>query len=137
MRPSLSNLSKQSIKSESESTWPYVTLALVIGVPVLVGSHYIFPKPTFRESLSDLVREFGVVLVSVWGVSLFYEHFLAERHFNKFHMNLKSLISQGEMNAAVCEGLGILEIFRSRRDFEGKHSLVAEAAGWDPETPLG
>jgi hypothetical protein len=132
MQPSPPDLSKWDDKTNSESTWPYVTVALVTGVLVLIASHFIFPKDSLRQTLSDLVRDFGMVLVSVWGVSLFYEHFLAERHFDKFHVNLRTLIRQGEMNAAMCEGMGILEIFRSRRDFEGKHSLANETLSLVP-----
>jgi hypothetical protein len=74
-----------------------------------------------------LTEELGVVLVSVWGVSLFYEKFLARRHFHRFLENLTELIQRGEMIAAVCESLGILEIHRSRRSYEEKHSFAGEA----------
>jgi len=114
-------------ESERESTRPYVLLALAVGVLLLVCSHFIPETWPFHHTASELIKEFGIVLVSVWGVSLFYEHFLAERHFKKFHSNLRDLIRRGEMNAAVCEGLGVLEIFRNRRAFEDKHSLANEA----------
>ena len=80
-------------------------LALVLGVLLLVFSHLIGETKRFSETASELVKEFGIVLVSV-GVCLFYENFLAERHLKKFHANLPDLIRQGEMNTAVCEGLG-------------------------------
>jgi hypothetical protein len=94
---------------------------------MLVASYHIGQSPGIVETGRELLKEFGVVLISVWGVSLFYEKFLAERHFNRFQTNLEELIRRGETNAAVCEGLGILEIHRSRRSFEDNHSLASEA----------
>ena len=72
----------------------------------------------------DIVREFGIVLVSVWGVSLLYERYIADRHFRTFHTNLKDLVGRGESNAAVCEGTGIINIYRDRKSYEKDHPLV-------------
>src|ERR1700722_16521784 len=102
MMPAMPPLPKQSgEESEHDATRPYVLLALLLGVLLLIGSHFVGETWPFHETARDLAKEFGIVLVSVWGVSLFYEHFLAKRHFEKFHSNLKDLIRQGETNAAV------------------------------------
>jgi len=124
---------KRNGEREGESTRPYVLLALLAGVLMIVVSYQIpFKGVGDVETAKDLLKEFGVVLVSVWGVSLFYEHFLAERHFRKFHANLETLIRQGETNAAACEGLGILEIHRNRRSFEEKRSFGSQSKDVGP-----
>jgi hypothetical protein len=117
---------------EEEGTRPYIFLALLVGVLMIVGSYQIPSRPGLVETAKDLLKELGVVLISVWGVSLFYERFLAERHFNRFHANLEKLIRQGETNAATCEALGILEIHRSRRSFEEKHPLAKQVKDVGP-----
>jgi len=111
---------------QKNDQYPYILLALLIGILLIVGSHYIPANGEIWSALKRLVEELVVVLISVWGVSLFYERFLAERHFNRFHENLRNLIRQGELNAAVCEALGILEIHISRRSYEDKHSFSSK-----------
>jgi hypothetical protein len=116
-----------------EETSAYIFVALLAGMLLILAS-YLLPEPgaSFKPELFGTIRksleEFGVVLVSVWGVSLFYEKFLAARHFNRFHENLRALIRQGETNAAVCENLGILEIHSTRRSYENRHSFAQEAS---------
>jgi hypothetical protein len=75
-----------------------------------------------------MVGEIGVVLVSVWGISLFYEKYIADRHFKVFHSHLVDLVSRGESNAAVCESLGILRIYRDRQSYEEEHSFAQETS---------
>ena len=80
----------------------------------------------FGRVTDDMVREIGIVLISVWGISLFYEKYIADRHFTTFHSHLVNLVSRGESNAAVCEGVGILRIYRDRRSYEQEHSFSEE-----------
>jgi hypothetical protein len=75
-----------------------------------------------------MVGEIGIVLISVWGISLFYEKYIADRHFTTFHSHLVNLVSRGESNAAVCEGIGILRIYRDRRSYEEEHSFAEETS---------
>lgn len=114
--------------STDELSYPYL-FVILLGILILIGSYYIQEKQDHPALglLKKLTEELGIVLISVWGVSLFYEKFLAERHFRRFLQNLTELIHRGEMNAAVCENLGILEIHRGRRSYEEKHSFAAEA----------
>jgi hypothetical protein len=92
---------------------------------VLVSASFLFRNP--ESFWKKMTEELGIVLISVWGVSLFYETFLAARHFNRFQQNLTTLIRRGETNAAVCEHLGILEIHTGRRSYEDRHSFAREA----------
>jgi hypothetical protein len=109
----------------SEPTRLYITIALLVGILMIVVSSY-FDHPHLVEMASALCKEFGIVLVSVWGVSLFYEKFLAERHFTQFYQHMRDLMSRGASNAAVCESLGILEIHQTRRSYEETHSFRNE-----------
>src|SRR5271166_846494 len=109
-----------------------IIFGIGLGVFLLVGSfpldevlkHYEFWNEQVRKIAVDLTRESGIVLISVWGVSLFYERYIADRHFRTFHTRLEQLIGRGESNAAVCEGTGIKKIYRDRRSYEKEHPLV-------------
>src|ERR1700683_1949349 len=79
-------------KSYRQNTWVFMVLALFIGLFLIIGAHYLGDAESFKETLRDLAKELGIVLISVWGVSLFYEYVLAERHFQKFQSNLEYLI---------------------------------------------
>lgn len=79
--------------------------------------------------LRDILRELGVVLLSVFTVSLVYEVWLAERHLQSFRDLLRVEMDQAGTNASSCGRLGILEIFATRDDFDRKYplnSLIAE-----------
>jgi hypothetical protein len=112
----------QEEKSYRQNTWVFMVLALFIGLFLIIGAHYLGDAESLKETLRDLAKELGIVLISVWGVSLFYEYVLAERHFQKFQSNLEYLIRRGETNAAACESLGVVEIFRNWDSYIQKHS---------------
>lgn len=70
-----------------------------------------------------LAEELGIVLISVFGVSLIYEHLLAEAHFLQIYRKLEKLIRGAESNAARCARLGICEIHETRPSYESAHGL--------------
>jgi hypothetical protein len=136
---------RRSLKEElTASPAPRVHRTIVFGM--IVGLVLILISIVFREEFSsltdrldfddrekffgrlidDLFKEVGIVLISVWGISLFYEKYIADRHFTVFHSHLVNLVARGESNAAVCEGLGILRIYRDRQSYEEEHSFAEE-----------
>jgi hypothetical protein len=109
-----------------------ILLGIAIGLLLVVTSFliedYLRGNLSLSKLLIDLLRESGLVIVAVWGISLFYEKYIADRHFTTFHTKLTDLIGRGESNAAVCEGLGILNIYRDRRSYEEQHSFADEVS---------
>jgi hypothetical protein len=108
-------------------------LALIIGGLILFGVGHLeaYHEDWFKSDAAlrlqiDLVREFGIVLVSVFGISLLYEMLLASHHFGQFFDRLREQIEKGESNASRCEGMGILELHLSRESFYAKHNFERE-----------
>jgi hypothetical protein len=87
-----------------------ITLILI---SIIIGHHF----------WKEFLKELGIVLFSVSVVSLIYELWIAEKHFKKFHSELKKQIEMGETNAAICQRLGILQIFPTRDLYEAKYPL--------------
>jgi len=81
------------------------------------------------EYVRELLKELGIVLLSVFSVSLIYELSLAEKHLQSFHALLRAEIQQAETIAAACARLGIDQIFPSREVFEMKYPLADIVAG--------
>jgi hypothetical protein len=99
--------------------------AVLIPSLLLVGIAFIawsFALP-HGSVAAELLKELGVVLISVFGVSILYEIFIAEKHFRTFGEILAGLVERGETNAAICARLGILQIFPTRRDYMQRYGF--------------
>ena len=109
----------------------YSLIALLLGIIIIVIAltlgHWGEP---LRTIVADILKEFGIVLVSIFGISYLYEKLSADQHFAKFVRDLEIIMRQGESNAAMCEALGIIEIHDGRDSFREKHALAKEAAGY-------
>lgn len=81
------------------------------------------------EYMKELFKELGIVLLSVFSVSLIYELFLAERYIQKFHTLLRNEIQHAETIAGACARMGVSHIFPSREDFEKEYPLADLVAG--------
>jgi hypothetical protein len=101
-----------------------VILAL-IGLVLILTSFIIGSQHDFWQSLC---RELGIVVLSVFTVSLIYEILMAERHLQSFSLRLRSEIEQTQKNAAACVELGILQIFATRDLFETEYPLSSTLA---------
>ncbi|MGH8656967.1 MAG: hypothetical protein ACREV4_00340 [Gammaproteobacteria bacterium] len=60
----------------------------------------------------EYLRELGIVVLSVFAVSLWYELIMAEKSLKRF----EAVMKQGDSHAATCARLGIEKIVPSRRD---------------------
>lgn len=107
------------------------TTALILLIFALVGGVLValsFALPEEHHFWREFCKELGIVLLAVCGVSIVYEVFVAERHFKQFFSNLQTQIERGESNSAVCERLGIREIFPTRDLYEAKYPLMQQAS---------
>lgn len=68
--------------------------------------------------LQEVLKEFGIVLFSVFTVSLVYEWLLSDIHMQKFRKLLSEERDALIVNTKACSELGILEIYPIRTNFE-------------------
>ncbi|HKV39547.1 MAG TPA: hypothetical protein VJX67_10065 [Blastocatellia bacterium] len=118
-------MKSRSIKRPSRTLAPMAVIVVFVFlglICLLVYSVLGVSEPSLfwkeRVFWRDLLREAGVVLVTVFVVSMVYEYVIAEEHFSKFADELRAQIERGELNGALCERLGIVRLYEDRRDFE-------------------
>jgi hypothetical protein len=112
------------------------TAKLVLFIFALAGLLLILTSlfmlhPSKWEYLGELLKELGIVVLSVFSVSLIYELLLAEKHLENFQALLRSEIQQAETSSAACAQMGVSEIFPSRDKFESKYPFAGLVAGTD------
>src|ERR1039458_3190933 len=83
-----------AVRKHWPATRSLVSSLFLVGVTVISLSFV----PGEREVLRNIIRELGIVLVSVFGVSILYEIFIAEQHFEQFRGALVKIIQSGETN---------------------------------------
>lgn len=107
----------KTVSKDNSVRWLILVLAAT-GL-LLISISFLFPHEwVFRR---ELAKELGIVIFAVFTVSMVYEAMLAQRHRDKFLALLQQQIEQLENNAAVCEQLGIIQIFPRRDIFETHH----------------
>lgn len=103
---------------------PVLIIVILILVGLLFISASILLEPNGKyHFFEDLFRELGIVILAVFSVSLIYELVIAKKYFSNFLNLLRKQIEQGESNGAVCEYIGIKQIFKTRDIFETTYSL--------------
>lgn len=102
-------------------------VAILFGLLFILATYIWHPASEWAKILQELLHEFGVVLVSVFGISYLYEKISAEHQFEKFERKLTAILRRGETNASMCEKLGVLQIFEDRTRYEEQHSLADRA----------
>jgi hypothetical protein len=123
--PKESDTKKKRILSEGVGT--FTLIALLGGLLIVIGSVALeFYKQPVRVIVAEILREFGIGLISVFGISFLYEKLSAEHAFRRFFTDLQKLIRQGESNAAMCEALGILELHANRKSYEARHNFAED-----------
>src|SRR4051812_28137485 len=90
-------------------------LSLAVSVPI--------QEVGWLGYLKVFLKELGIVIFAVFGISLIYEVWLAKRYQKEFLSMLSDTVKEGESNGAVCAALGISRIFRSRYAFEREYPL--------------
>jgi len=73
----------------------------------------------------QLVQSFGVVVTSVFVVSLLYEKFLAEKHLAEYKRLFDRLLTNLNTIQSKCMKLGIDAAFETRRECEERYPLSA------------
>ena len=82
-----------------------IIVGLMVGAVFVLASfvleqykidHNLSSMSFWYDLFYDTLRELGIVLISVWGITLFYEKYIADRHFTTFHSHLEQLIARGK-----------------------------------------
>ncbi|MBW2618047.1 MAG: hypothetical protein JRC92_04150 [Deltaproteobacteria bacterium] len=123
---------------ENESSYGIrKTTGITIIIIALIGLIFFilsYALPEQMTTINKLIRELGIVLFAVCGISMIYEVFVAEKHFSKFADMLHKQIERGENIAAACMQLGIVEIFSRRDNYEDKYPLSEIANSVTPRS---
>jgi hypothetical protein len=118
MRKNTSN-SSTSFPSESK----FVMIILVLSGLLLFAGSFFIKHEGIWISISEFIKELGIVILAVFSISLIYELTIARKYLNQFTSLLRAQIEQGESNGAECAHLGIQKIFKTRDKFELEYPL--------------
>lgn len=105
-----------------------IVILAFLGLTLIVSSILIKPIG-INDFLKEFLKELGIVILAVFTVSLIYELIIAKRYFSNFLQLLRHQIEQGESNGALCENIGIKEIFKTRDNFESVYPLDKTLSG--------
>jgi len=94
---------------------------------VLIGLILILISLLLKSSIpsipQEIIKELGIVVLSVFTISIIYERLVAEKYLMSLQRVLGRQLERGEGIAAAALRLGITEIFPSRDEFERKYPL--------------
>jgi hypothetical protein len=109
----------EPIHTDVSTTTKYLAVIFVLVGLVLVAVSIALEDGYLHE----LLKELGIVVLSVFTVSIIYERLVAEKYLSNLQQLLGSQLERGESLAAAALRLGIIEIFPSRDEFERKYPL--------------
>lgn len=116
--------SEASRSREPDKSSKWLILTFVLTGLLLIAISVALPHDGSAGYLRELLKELGIVILSVFTVSFLYERLIAEKYLHQFLSLLRGQLQEGETNAAACARLGILEIFPTRDVFELKHPIA-------------
>lgn len=107
-------------RAVKESTFLWSALMILLGIVLILAARY-FPNTIAEE----ILRFAGITFISVFAVSLIYQTFIAERHFQNFRELLTGELKEMDSIQSKCMKLGINEIFETRNVYETKYPLIS------------
>ena len=107
-------------KAAKEVTYMLSTIMILIGVILILLSKISNIGGTLRGILEFI----GITLLGVFAVSLVYQRFVAEKHFEDFKTLLTSQLKEMDLIQSQCIKLGISEIFETRTAYQAKYPLI-------------
>lgn len=110
-------------KGIKDLTYCWAAGMILFGIVLILVAEIIEPKTEFMEFLRGFLEFIGIAFVSVFGVSLIYERYIAEKHFEDFKKMLVSQFEEMDSIQSKCMKLGIKEIFETRNAYEQKMPL--------------
>lgn len=105
----------------SPAVWVMIGGFLLLGGFLIAISFWMEHDEIGPAWLHAFFHELGIVLFTVFTVSLLYELYVQEKYAAAFLRRLSAQLREGEGNAAACAKLGVHEIFTDRSVFEQKY----------------
>ncbi len=103
-----------------ESTYMWFALIILFGIVLILLGKSLNIDITIKGILEFV----GTTLVGVFAVSLIYERFIAEKHFEDFKKLLTSELKEMDSIQSKCMKLGIKEILETRNAYEMEYPLM-------------
>ena len=100
----------------------FFILALTGLFLILLSTFLTYPERS--QFVPEFIKELGIVLLSVFTVSLIYEILLADIHMDNFRSIFIEIAQSLQSNAKSCNELGIIKIFPLRTTFEQEYPFT-------------
>ena len=95
-------------------------IMILFGLLLIVTGQAVFVEGLWSKLFDSL----GILVTSIFVVSLLYEKFVAEKHFGEFMQVLNRQLRSMDTLQSRCLRLGIEELFESRTEYELKYPLA-------------
>jgi len=109
----------EKYKWAKESTYTWSTIMILLGVVLILLGKLPYVDNTVKGALEFI----GTTFIGVFAVSLIYQRFIAEKHFEDFKELLASELEKMNSIQGKCMKLGINEIFDNRKAYEVKYTV--------------
>lgn len=110
----------EKYKWAKESTYMWSAIMILLGVVLILLGKF----PNIDNTLKGILEFIGITFISVFAVSLIYQRFIAEKHFEDFKELLASELKEMDSIQSKCMKLGINEIFETRNAYETEYPLM-------------
>jgi len=107
-------------KGAKESTYMWSVLMILLGIVLILLGKVL----NIDNTIKGVLEFVGITFVGVFAVSLIYQRFVAEKHFEDFKGLLASELKEMDSIQSKCMKLGINEIFETRNAYEAEYSLM-------------
>lgn len=106
-------------KEAKESAYMWSLIMILVGVVlILLGK-----ISDIDNTINEVLEFMGITFISVFAVSLIYQRFVAEKHFEEFKKLLAIELKKLDSIQSKCMKLGIVEIFETMLAYVGEYSL--------------
>lgn len=129
-------ISEPKAREEARTTTKLVLWLFIFSGLLLIAISILLPHDGIGGYFHEFLKELGIVILSVFAISLVYELLVAEKYLKYFLDILRDQVEQGESNAAICAHLGILQIFPRREIYERKYPITDLASSLAPGSCL-
>lgn len=106
-----------------EIEFRYALFLIMLGIILIFTSRT--EQVVSHNIISGILEFLGTTLISIFSVSILYDVFIAQKHFDDFKLLLTDELKELESIQSMCMKLGIIAIFETRDDYERKYPLMS------------
>lgn len=107
-------------KWAKEATYMWSVIMILLGIVLILLGKLLNTDNTVKRVLEFV----GITFIGVFAVSLIYQRFVAEKHFEDFKRLLASEVKEMDSIQSKCMKLGINKIFETRNTYEAEYPLM-------------